>query len=226
MLGPQHELVGALIGLFFAVLAWSHGYPYVGAICFLFSIWGANLPDLLDPPGHFFHRNIGHNFISLFLSLALVIVSIGLFMIFENGYVEVPSIIAASFSAGFLSHLIMDALTPMGLPMFVGRSIFGFIQIPLYMIPFVNFVMFLVTIYLAYRSVKYLARKIGGVSAMFLLCIPIWSPLLIGGMALQGTFLDIIGNILIVLFIVCSLLLVKLGRNLNNKLKNSSVTQQ
>ncbi len=190
----------------------------------LFAIWGANLPDFLDPPGHFLHRSIGHNFISLFSSLALLIVSLGLFMIFESGYVEVPSIIVSAFSAGFLSHLIMDAMTPIGLPMFVGRSIFGFLQIPLYMIPFVNFIMFIVTIYLAYRSIKYLAKKIGGIPAIFLLFIPIWSPLLIVGIALQnqGSFSDIVGNTLLVLFVVCSLILVKLGQGLDRKIKQSS----
>lgn len=223
MLGPQHELVGAIIGSVFGYLAWSHGHPYIGALCFLFAIWGANLPDLLDPPGHFLHRSIGHNFISLFSSLALLVVSLGTFAIFESGFIEVPSIIVAAFSAGFFSHLMMDAMTPMGLPMFVGRSLFGFLQIPLYAIPFVNFIMFIITIYLAYRSVKYLAKKIGGIPAIFLLFIPVWSPLLIMGIALQnkGVF-DMLGNVLLVLFVVCSMVLVKMGKGLNRNLKQTA----
>ncbi|HLD87448.1 MAG TPA: metal-dependent hydrolase [Candidatus Nanoarchaeia archaeon] len=227
MLGVQHELVGSVIGVIVGYLAWSHGHPYVGVICFLFAIWGANLPDILDPPGHFLHRSFGHNFISLFFSLALFAFSFGLFILFESKYIEVPSIIVVSFSAGFLSHLIMDAMTPMGLPMFVGRSIFGFLQIPLYLIPFINFIMFIVTIWLAYRSIKYIAKKIGGIPAVFLLFIPVWSPLLIIGMALQNQgMLDILGNFLLVGFVVCSLVLVKIGRVLDRQVGQIKAVQQ
>ncbi len=229
MLGIHHAAVGIILGLVFLVLTWIGGHHSVGFLCLAFAFFGSLLPDWLDPPGpgNFLHRSVGHNFVSLFLFAGVFVMSLVVTYIFDKldwWLLEDLTLVVAAFSAGFLSHLIMDAMTPMGLPMFVGRSIFGLLQIPLYMVPFVNFIMFVITIYLAYRSIKHLAKKIGGIPAMFLLFIPIWSPLLVIGATLwdNGSILGVIGHVLIGLFVVCALLLVKMGKSWNRNLKQSA----
>ncbi len=215
MLGIQHEAVGGIIGLISSSILYSQNHTLLAIGCFLVTIWGANLPDLLDPPLSPFHRSVGHNFVSFFLFLITSIIGLSLSLMFHWW----PWIIATSFSFAVLSHLILDMTTPMGLPLFVGKSVFGVIEIPLYLIPFVNIIMVALTIVLSIYSIKYLAKKIGGIWALILLFIPVWGSLLLFGIALKSmALLSWLGSILISLFIVLILILILVGKKIDKSL--------
>lgn len=217
MLGVQHELVGTIIGLFFAVISYSLGHPIVAIGCFLISIWGANLPDILDPPTNPFHRSIGHNFVTFFMFLITSLLGIALSILLSGNW-AIIFIVTTSFSLSVLSHLIMDMMTPMGLPMFFGKSIFGIIQIPLYFIPIINLIMIIITIFMALNTIKYLARRIGGKMALALLLIPLWGTLLLLSMALYSRLMWL-SILLIILLVLVTLLIHFLGNLIDNSLR-------
>lgn len=218
MLGAQHELAGGIIGLIFSGWLYFQGQIILAIACFLISIWGANLPDLLDPPTNPFHRSIGHNIVSFILFIITSIIGIALSIIFRWW----PFIIATSFSLSVLSHLTLDMMTPMGLPMFVGKSILSIIEIPAYLIPIINIIMMIISIVLALYSIKILAKKIGGVWALLLLFIPVWAALLLGGIALMSVnWLYWLGVVLIVLFIVLLGILILVGIGLDKLLRKN-----
>jgi hypothetical protein len=129
-------------------------------------------------------------------------------------------ILIASFSLGILSHLFLDLLTPMGLPMFVGKSILGLFEIPLWLIPVMNFIMVIVTIVFALYSIKFIAKKIGGIWAMILLFIPMWGSFLVFGLGLKTiSFSGWLGNFFIFLFIISLGILILVGKGINSSLK-------
>jgi len=218
MLGIQHEFAGGIIGLIFGAWLFAQGHPIIAAGCFLISIWGANLPDLLDPPLSPFHRSIGHNFISFFMFLVVFIVGLTLSIIFHWW----PLIIVTSFSLAVLSHLVFDMITPMGLPMFVGKSLFGIIEIPLFLIPVINIIMLVVTIILAVYSIRYLAKKIGAKLALLLLFIPVWGSLLLLGIAFSAiNWLSWLGYFLLFLFGILIIILIVIGHAIDKSLKKA-----
>ncbi|MBN2422072.1 metal-dependent hydrolase [Candidatus Woesearchaeota archaeon] len=216
MLGVQHEFVGGIIGLVFSLWLLIQGHPLLAVGCFLISMWGANLPDLIDPPTSPFHRSIGHNLISFFLFILVSIISLSLALIFKSWLF----IITASFSLSVLSHLVLDLFTPIGLPLFAGKSILGLIEIPLYLIPYINILMLIITIILAFKTIKYLAQKLGGKTALFLLLIPIWSSTLLLGIALLSIkWLTLFGYFFLFIFTIMVILIYLCGNSLNSKIK-------
>jgi hypothetical protein len=101
-----------------------------------------------------------------------------------SSFISLLFIFVLAFFTGFLSHLLLDLSTPMGLPLFCGKSILGLITVPLYLVPFLNILMIIFTIALGLISITYLAKKIGGKLAMMILFIPIWSFFLVFSIAL------------------------------------------
>lgn len=215
MLRTTHALIGAIIGILFGI--WLHyvGHsPIMIFACIGITIWAALLPDYIDPPTSFFHRSIGHNIVSLIMFGILAIFGLALAIIFHSWSYNWLFIIPTAFSFGFLSHLILDISTPMGSPMFLGKSSLGIIEIPLFLVPFINLVMFVVMIVFAINGIRSLAKKIGGIWAIILLFIPIWGALLLFGIALltlSGVFWHILGIILLILFIIAIIILISIG---------------
>ena len=223
MLRAEHELIGGVIGIIFGLWLYLQGNILLAFGCFLIAIWGANLPDLLDPPTSPFHRSIGHNFISFILFIIISIIGLALSIIFSWW----PFIMATAFSLAVLSHLILDMTTPAGLPMFVGKSFFGFFEIPLFLVPILNIVMLIISIIMALYTIRILAKKIGGIFAMILLFIPIWGATLLFGIALStasgtlGGLWHLLGGILIFLFIVIILILALVGVSIDATVRAS-----
>lgn len=216
MLGVQHEFAGGIIGLIFSAWILIQGHPLLAAGCFLITVWGANLPDLIDPPTSPFHRSIGHNFVSLLMFILIFLCAISLSLLFKWW----PFIIASSFSLGVLSHLFLDLITPMGLPLFTGKSLFGIIEIPLYLIPWINVLMVIVTIVLAFWTIKITAQKIGGKWALALLLIPIWGTLLLFGIGLLTvSWLKWLGIMVLFLFVICIGMIIGIGQIIDDSLQ-------
>ena len=86
--------------LFFLLLKFSMSFPIYFA---LFAFLGAMLPDL-DIKIKKMHRKIFHNF--WFLAIVL-------FLLFQLSLID--RTIAIIFSLGFISHLVADSLTHMGI---------------------------------------------------------------------------------------------------------------
>ncbi|MGV8171756.1 MAG: metal-dependent hydrolase [Candidatus Woesearchaeota archaeon] len=219
MLRATHALLGFLIGTLFAI--WLHLSGYIFPIvvgCILIAIWGSILPDSIDPPTNYLHRSIGHNIVSLVFFAIAAIMGLALSIILRSWYNVWIFILPTAFAFGFLSHLILDMTTPMGLPMFVGKSILGIIVIPALLIPVVNIIMLIITIITAIIGIKYMAKKVGGIWALILLFIPIWGGLLLLGIALlelTAPLWHFLGIILIILFAITMILLVIFGILLN-----------
>lgn len=231
MLKAQHALVGGIIGLIFGIWAYFQGNPLFAVGCFLIAIWGSILPDYIDPPTSYLHRSIGHNLVSFFVFIFMSIIGLALSIIFHSWIIMLPT----AFAFGFLSHLILDLTTPMGLPLFVGKQILGIITIPAFFIPILNILLVIFTIITAFSNIKYLAKKIGGVWAMLLFFIPVWGAFLLLGVAFlsmnaqsffmflgspfyYGKLFYLLGYILIILFVICVSILSFLGLKLDNKM--------
>jgi len=216
MLGVQHGFAGGIIGLFFS--AWIlPEHPLIAVGCFLICIWGAILPDWIDPPLSPFHRSIGHNIVSLILFTIMSLVAISLALIFNWWFF----IIAAAFFFSVLSHLLLDITTPAGLPLFVGKSFLGIFQIPLFLIPYINIVMIILTIVLAFWSIKFVAKRIGGKLALMLLLIPVWGTLLLLTIALMTIdLLKFLGFITGFFLIITILIIIGIGNVIDASLKN------
>jgi len=122
-------------------------------------------------------------------------------------------------------------LTPMGLPLFVGKSLFGVIEIPLFFIPIINIIMLIITIILAVYSISILAKKVGYKIALMLLFIPVWGTLLLLGMALTthggptllGTFSVYVGYFSLSMFGVIVLVLLLVGHALDRRAAKKKV---
>lgn len=231
MLRFQHELAGLIIGFIFSLWLWNvhQSRQFVLILvagCFLMSIWGANLPDLLDPPTSRYHRSIGHNFVSFFMFIFIAIVSLAL-VILLHGWLW---FIIASFSFSYLSHLILDLSTKAGLPMFIGKSLLGIIEIPVFLLPILNYVMIIITIYQALKSINHLAKKIGGKLAMMVLFIPVWGALLLLGIALvtavKVIWLHWIGYALLLMFSWCVTILIFVGHGIDIYLRKQLARNQ
>jgi hypothetical protein len=232
MLGVQHEAAGGVIGLIFSFWLWSQYSsnqfaPLLILGCFLISIWGANLPDILDPPTNPFHRSVGHNVVSFFLFLLVALISLSLSIIFHWWVF----ILTSAFAFSVLSHLFLDMLTPMGLPMFVGKSILNLIEIPLFLIPIINIILLIISVISGILSIKYLAKKIGGVLALILVFIPVWGALFILGISLltiHGTalgfkLLNWVGVLLLLIFVVLLGLLIGFGILIDRSIKKKNL---
>lgn len=75
--------------------------------------FGSVLPDIIEPPTHWTHRKTFHSESALGVVVIILGVSIFLIVKFGSHFVTVG---LCSLSLGYLTHLILDAQTPMGLP--------------------------------------------------------------------------------------------------------------
>lgn len=88
--------------------------PMILPIALESSILGAVLPDLIEPPRNRRHRKFFHSL--LFLALLLLFLNqIYLNLLTSEPVDEVTAVLFFA-GAGYASHLVLDALTPAGLP--------------------------------------------------------------------------------------------------------------
>lgn len=88
--------------------------PIILPVALASSIIGSVLPDIVEPPRNRRHRKFFHSLVFLALLLAFL----------ENTYMELLTggladeiVFCLLFAgAGYASHLVLDALTPAGLP--------------------------------------------------------------------------------------------------------------
>ncbi|MFC1697107.1 metal-dependent hydrolase [Nanoarchaeota archaeon] len=74
---------------------------------------GGSLPDIIDPPVHPKHRGLGHSLLLSGFSLPKLWESIELNPELNNTQKDLWH----SLMVGFVSHLVLDAGTPAGLPL-------------------------------------------------------------------------------------------------------------
>lgn len=75
------------------------------------SFLGATLPDILDPPFSSRHRAFAHSKILLYLFMILWVLS--LYIILTTQTLSMWSVYF--FLSGYVSHLVLDSMTPAGL---------------------------------------------------------------------------------------------------------------
>lgn len=112
---PAHMAVGTLAGSVGYILAckWLEERPTIGGLllCAGGGAVVACLPDVLEPPRHPNHRAFAH---SLMLNGAI---AVGARKLWLNPNVPPQEKIAwTSFTLAYISHPILDATTPMSLP--------------------------------------------------------------------------------------------------------------
>lgn len=101
-----HVIVGAAVpaitGIFFVPnLFW---YFWVGAI-------GGAAPDLFEPPISRFHRNFFHSKIMVIIMVVVTLIAWA-----KTGGNSNDAYFVMAFGMGYVSHLLMDSRTYMGLP--------------------------------------------------------------------------------------------------------------
>jgi membrane-bound metal-dependent hydrolase YbcI (DUF457 family) len=79
-------------------------------------LFGSVMPDVLEPPGNWLHRGLGHSRRALKFSGEVFVISalIGLFSFFIPDLAL--SYVVSGFFLGYGVHLLADAITPAGLP--------------------------------------------------------------------------------------------------------------
>lgn len=83
-------------------------------IALVSSVLGAVLPDLIEPPRNRRHRKFFHSL--LCLALLLLYLNRTYLNLLTGGPVDEVTIGIFFAGAGYASHLVLDALTPAGLP--------------------------------------------------------------------------------------------------------------
>ena len=78
------------------------------------STLGAVLPDIIEPPRNRHHRKFFHSLLFLALLLAFLKDTYTLFL--TGGLADEVTFGLFFAGAGYVSHLVLDALTPAGLP--------------------------------------------------------------------------------------------------------------
>jgi hypothetical protein len=163
--------------------------------------------------------------VSFFLFILVFLVGIALSIIFRKWAYDWVFIITTAFALSVITHLILDMATPMGLPLFLGKSLLAAIGVPFEVIltltPILNIIGIAITIILALISIKFLAKQIGGKLALILLFIPVWGTLLLLGIALctlKGLWVAL-GILLLILFVVGIGLILLVGHGIDIMLK-------
>jgi inner membrane protein len=116
-----HITAGAISGIIvLLILGKVHNVtinPLLCMIAILFSVLGSTLPDKIEPAKNSKHRRFFHS------KVILIATSYLLFEIFNTGNAayfneNMLTLYTGFILAGYLSHLILDATTPSGLPLF------------------------------------------------------------------------------------------------------------
>lgn len=80
-------------------------------IMILSSLFGGTLPDILDPPFSSRHRFLAHSKLLLCIFLVMWIASLFVLLTDPNSWIWTIYF----FLLGYISHLLLDSLTPAGL---------------------------------------------------------------------------------------------------------------
>jgi membrane-bound metal-dependent hydrolase YbcI (DUF457 family) len=83
---------------------------------FIAALFGSVMPDVVDPPGRWNHRRLGHSRRAMRFSgwMFALTAAIGLFQMSIPGLSL--AFILSGFFLGYALHLLADATTPAGLP--------------------------------------------------------------------------------------------------------------
>ena len=88
--------------------------PIILLMAFGSSMIGAVLPDIIEPPRNRRHRKIFHSLV--FLALLLAFLKNTYTMLLTSGLSDEVTFVLFFAGVGYASHLVLDALTPAGLP--------------------------------------------------------------------------------------------------------------
>lgn len=88
--------------------------PVIFPIALASSILGAVLPDMIEPPRNRRHRKFFHSL--LFLALLLIFLDKTYTGLLTGSLADEITFGLFFAGAGYVSHLVLDALTPAGLP--------------------------------------------------------------------------------------------------------------
>jgi len=112
-----HTTAGVLVSFILFSYLVSKGLilsPVILPIALASSILGAVLPDLIEPPRNRRHRKFFHSL--LFLALLLMLLKNTYMGLLTGGLADEAAFGLFFAGAGYASHLVLDALTPSGLP--------------------------------------------------------------------------------------------------------------
>ena len=112
----EHVTIGIITGGIIGLAISSLGENIDVISVFMATIFGgigAAIPDSLEPPSSWTHRKFYHSrkmLKQMLLLLLLLLIGVPLWVNIREGYVIAGGI------TGYISHLLMDATTPAGLP--------------------------------------------------------------------------------------------------------------
>lgn len=113
----DHALYGGISGgATYLIMCQNHKrQPDLGELllCVGAGVLGGAAPDVLEPADHPHHRRIAHSFTTGGILLKLAADQTGSE---NNGLTQFQKILLAAGIAGYVSHLVADALTPRCLP--------------------------------------------------------------------------------------------------------------
>jgi inner membrane protein len=112
-----HTIAGVLVSLIIFSDLVSKGLvlsPMILPVVLASSAFGAMLPDLIEPPRNRRHRKFFHSLV--LLVLLLVFLHNAYALLLTGGLADEVAFGLFFAGAGYASHLVLDALTPSGLP--------------------------------------------------------------------------------------------------------------
>ncbi len=108
----EHIIIGFFIGILAGVLGstFSENFDFILYSLFVgLTVLGSLIPDLIEPPHKKNHRQFFHSIILLGFLIILLI-----WLNFGNQ--SMLTYLSSSFIIGYLSHLLLDATSQIGLP--------------------------------------------------------------------------------------------------------------
>ena len=108
----EHKIMGFFIGTIVGVLAstFSEHFNFILYLLFIgLTVLGSISPDLIEPPHDMNHRKFFHS-VLLLGSLVFLLILLNL------RYQSIFTYLSSGFIIGYLSHLLLDAMSKMGLP--------------------------------------------------------------------------------------------------------------
>ncbi|WP_410510008.1 metal-dependent hydrolase [Methanosarcina hadiensis] len=112
-----HTAAGLLVSFFLLLDLASKGpvlSPIIPTIALVSSMIGSVLPDIIEPPRNRRHRKFFHSL--FFLALLLAFLHNAYALLLTGGLSDEVTFVFFFAGAGYASHLVLDALTPSGLP--------------------------------------------------------------------------------------------------------------
>ncbi len=112
-----HTTTGVLVSLIIFSDLVSKGLalsPIILPVALAPSVIGSVLPDIIEPPRNRRHRKFFHSLV--FLALLLAFLHNTYALLLTGGLADEVAFGLFFAGAGYASHLVLDALTPSGLP--------------------------------------------------------------------------------------------------------------